>query len=118
VKKDMAKVWRQGDVVIREVSEEEYNELKRWRLSQQSELKDVVIKSETGNPHILHTSVAQELLTTGEENTPVFATASQQPILVEHPQHGSFTLPEGKYLIYTVREARRGLFGDVRRVLD
>ena len=116
----MAKIWRQGDVVIREISEEEYEHVKRWR--GQSEVKDVVIKSETGNPHILHTSVAQELIVDKEQDIPVFAVATQQPILVEHPQHGSFTLPEGKYLVYTVREARRGLFGnargDVRRVLD
>jgi hypothetical protein len=113
----MTKVWRQGDVVIREIDEEEYERLKRWRLSK-AETKDIVIKSETGNPHILHTSVAQELSMAKDNNTIMLAVASQQPILVEHPQHGSFTLPEGRYLIYTVREARRGLFGDGRGALD
>ena len=114
----MVKVWRQGDIVIREIDEEEYERLKRWRLSK-AETKDIVIKSETGNPHILHTSIAQEVLV--RANDGVFeegAVASEQPILVEHPQHGSFTLPSGKYLIYTVREANIGLFGNGARVLD
>ena len=114
----MTKVWRQGDIVIREIDEEEYNELKRWRLSK-AETKDIVIKSETGNPHILHTSVAQEVLVRANDGVLEEGTiVTQQPILVEHPQHGSFTLPSGKYLIYRVREASIGLFGNGARVLD
>jgi hypothetical protein len=114
----MTKVWRQGDVVIREIDEGEYERLKRWRLSK-AETKDIVIKSETGNPHILHTSVAQEVLVRANDDIlEEGAIATQQPILVEHPQHGSFTLPSGKYLIYRVREANIGLFGNGTRVLD
>jgi hypothetical protein len=114
----MVKVWRQGDIVIREIDEEEYERLKRWRLSK-AETKDIVIKSETGNPHILHTSVAQEVLVRANDGIlEEGAVASEQPILVEHPQHGSFTLPSGKYLIYRVREASIGLFGNGTRVFD
>ena len=81
------KVFRQGDVVIREASIP-----KGARFSG----NEVRIASETGNAHVLPGKV--------------FKSGSQQYVVLEeptqivHPQHQAITIPAGSYSVRTVND--------------
>jgi hypothetical protein len=102
------RVWRQGDVVVREIVEEP-----RGRMNQ---IEELVIKSETGKPHVVRAELIYEL----ETREPSFMIEGiHEDIVLEHPEHGVMTIPKGKYLVTTVREATDNSFSvRPRRALD
>lgn len=90
----MTRIWRQGDVTVREVSKIPANAL----CSKSSEIR---IASETGNPHILR--AAQVFETKELESLQRYALLEEETAMT-HPQHPSLHLSRGIYLITTVRD--------------
>jgi hypothetical protein len=113
----MVKVWRQGDIVFVKLDQESPN----YFAGEGRKGENIVIKSETGNPHIIHTAEAEQVVvhSFGNEFRDAFVESSK-PILVEHPEHGKFTLPSGIYRIYRIREADEigGLYSGTRGGFD
>jgi hypothetical protein len=103
----MSKIWRQGDVVVSEVSEVPENAVC-------SDLSEIRIVSETGNPHVLR---AAQIFETRDDRGNL--GAQQQYVLLEeetamtHPQHAELRIPPGVYRIATVRD-----YAPARRLLD
>jgi hypothetical protein len=103
----MSKIWRQGDVVVSEVSGVPANAVR-------ADSSEIRIASETGNPHVLR---AAQIFKTrdGRRNL----GAQQQYVLLEeetamtHPQHAELRIPPGVYRITTVRD-----YAPARRLLD
>lgn len=90
----MARIWRQGDVTIREVSEIPNNAL-------HLKSNKIRIASETGNPHVLRATQVFE--TKDLEPTQRYALLEEDAAMT-HPQHASLHLSPGIYLITTVRD--------------
>lgn len=103
----MARIWRQGDVIVREVSEIPKNAMPL----QSSEIK---IASETGNPHVLRATQVFETkdLKRGLQPRQRYALLEEETFMT-HPQHASLLLSPGIYLITTVRD-----YAPARRLLD
>jgi hypothetical protein len=103
----MSRIWRQGDVIVREVSEIPENAVR-------NESNEIRIASETGNPHVLR---GVQVFETREPSGNL--VARQQYALLEeetvmtHPQHASLRLAPGVYHITTVRD-----YAPARRFLD
>jgi hypothetical protein len=105
----MVRIWRQGDVVVREISEIP----KEAVLSDKTEIR---IASETGNPHVLR---AVQVFET-KENVRGTTQSRQRYALLEdevstmtHPQHAPLQLSAGIYQITTIRD-----YAPARRLLD
>jgi hypothetical protein len=92
----MVRIWRQGDVIIREVSEIP-------RDAQISESNVVKISSETGNSHVLK---ASRVFTTLYRNRSMQLqyVLLDEPSIMTHPQHPTLHLSAGTYSITTVRD--------------
>ena len=102
------KVWRQGDVIVRELDEVFDPPVNK--------INELVIKSETGKPHVVHAELLYELKF--RDNAYVIESANSD-IVLEHPEHGVMRIPRGKYLLTTVREATDNSFSvRPRRALD
>lgn len=103
----MSRIWRQGDVIIREVSEIPSNAI-------YLESKEIRIASETGNPHVLRAAQVFET----RDSTRNLQHREQYVLLEEasemtHPQHASLRLSPGFYLVTTVRD-----YAPARNLLD
>ena len=85
----MAKFWRQGDIVFERV-EDAPGKIE----IDVSNPKEMVVKSETGHNHVIRASVCQML-----ENRNPGLIESNEPITVEHEQHATLVLPEGRYRV-------------------
>ena len=85
----MARVYRQGDVIFKEI-----DKIPSWAKKTGNIL---VIESESGNNHVLEASVYDD----GRY------VEVDKPSVVKHPQHRQLTLPVGKYLVYRVRDYYR-----------
>jgi hypothetical protein len=105
--RQMARVWRQGDVIVREVSEIPKNAVRR-------ETNEIRIASETGNPHSLRATQVFETRDRGRslQSSEQFALL-EEPALMTHPQHPSLQLPIGIYRITTMRD-----YAPARRLMD
>jgi hypothetical protein len=103
----MVKIWRQGDVVVREISE-----IPRGVVL--AETTEIRIASETGNPHVLR--AVQVFETKDARGT---RSMREQYVLLDeastmtHPQHAPLQLSPGMYEIKTVRD-----YAPARRLLD
>lgn len=103
----MVRIWRQGDVIVREVSEIPSN-------ATRSETDEIRIASETGNAHVLKGGKVFV-----SENPRGSQLEQQQYILLDeptamaHPQHTALQLSAGMYHITTVRD-----YAPTRRLLD
>jgi hypothetical protein len=103
----MVRIWRQGDVVVREASEIP----KEAVLADATEIR---IASETGNPHVLKAMQVFEMkdskgsLQSGQR----FALLEETSAMT-HPQHAPLRLSAGLYEITTVRD-----YAPARRLLD
>jgi len=82
----MARVYRQGDVIFKEI-----DSLPNWANKTGDRL---VIESESGNSHVLEATVYDD----GRY------VEVDKPSAVQHPQHRQLTLPIGKYMVYRVRD--------------
>jgi len=82
----MARVYRQGDVIFKEI-----DEVPSWAEKTGNRL---VIEGETGNSHVLEAIVYVD----GRY------VEVDKPSAVMHPQHRQLTLPIGKYVVYRVRD--------------
>ena len=102
------RVYRQGDVVVREITEEPH--------AQKTKINELVIKSETGKPHVVRAEQIYAL----ETREPSYLIENEgKDIILEHPEHGVMVIPKGKYLLTTVREATSNEFSvRPRRALD
>ena len=107
--KKMARIWRQGDVVVREVRGIPENVTR----SKSSEIR---IASETGNPHVLRAALVYETPDpVGEllhEPRQQYALLEEETVLT-HPEHAPLRLAPGVYRITTVRD-----YAPARRLLD
>jgi len=93
--KGMVRVWRQGDVVIREISPDGADTY--------DEVHDVLeVKSETGHPHTLKGTVYGRVTSWGGATVEL-----TEPTPILHPQHATITLPSGTFQVRTVRDFRR-----------
>ena len=103
----MARIWRQGDVVVSEISEIPGGALPL-------KTNEIRIASETGNPHVMK---ARQLFVVENQVTPAgafeqYAMLDQETIMT-HPEHASLALPPGIYRVSTVRD-----YAPPRRLLD
>jgi len=88
----MARIYRQGDVILKEIDE----------IRGEKTDDALVIQSETGHPHVLKAPVFRRWGQT--------QVLLEEPTQIQHPQHRPITLPAGKYQVYTVRDFRgRGM---------
>ena len=98
----MARIWRQGDVVVTEISE-----IPSGAIS--LETSEIRIASETGNPHVLR---AKQLFAVKGGGFEQFALLDQATSMT-HPQHRALRLSPGIYRVTTVRD-----YAPSRRLLD
>ncbi|MEM2233748.1 MAG: hypothetical protein QXP81_09455 [Nitrososphaerota archaeon] len=90
----MARVFRQGDVIVREVQQ--------WNLPRYAtSLTEVVIEGETGNAHRLVGKY--EAMAFGST---IYVRAAEECVL-EHPEHAPVRIPPGTYVLHRVREFDR-----------
>jgi hypothetical protein len=102
------RVWRQGDVVVREFDEVFDPPVNK--------IDQLVIKSETGKPHVVH---AEQIYALKFRDDAYIIESANSDIVLEHPEHGVMNIPKGKYLVTTVREATDNSFSvRPRRALD
>lgn len=87
------KVYRQGDVIVREtfVEEAEKRELKK------SDVKTLELSGETGHKH----SISGHVKNGSYGRTLLLLEA---PDKMTHPQHATLEIPEGVYEVYRTRE--------------
>jgi hypothetical protein len=106
--KKMARIWRQGDVVVREVTAIPSDSVR-------SETDEVRIASETGHAHVLkggrvfvskNPRDSQQL---GQQQYVIL----EEPSQMVHPQHAALQLSRGMYRITTVRD-----YAPARRLMD
>ena len=96
------RVYRQGDVILREVSPRDY-EYYNERFQEEGKRKDVVIKGETGHSHIIPNVLVL--------NDRLAVIKVDKPTQILHEEHKPVTLGVGIYVIDRVRNwlgARRG----------
>jgi len=94
----MARVYRQGDVIFKEV-----DGIPRWAEKVGDRL---VVEGETGNDHVL------EGVTVYDGGREMYVELDRSAVVM-HPQHKQLTLPAGKYMVYRVRDYyREGDYGD------
>jgi hypothetical protein len=103
----MTRIWRQGDVIVCEVSEIPQNAIL-------IESREIRIASETGNPHVLR---AAQVFETRDprgnlESREQYALLEEETAMT-HPQHAELRIPPGVYRIMTVRD-----YAPARRLLD
>jgi hypothetical protein len=89
--KTMVRIWRQGDVIVREVSEIPKNAVR-------SETDEIRVASETGNSHVLR---GGKVFVSSEQQRYILLEA---PASMVHPQHAALQLSQGLYHITTVRD--------------
>ena len=104
----MVRIWRQGDVIVREVSEIPSNTVR-------SETDEIKISSETGHAHVLKGG----RVFVGKNPRDSQLLGQQQYIILEepsqmvHPEHAALQLSRGMYRVTTVRD-----YAPARRFLD
>ena len=101
--------WRQGDLVFRKLDENEAASIGGVPI-----MTEVRIGSETGHPHTIR---AKSIQVWGSTNETGLVTAldhafveSERPVEVQHDQHATLLLPEGRYIVRTVGLGRRRMF--------
>ena len=103
----MVRIWRQGDVVVREIAE-----IPRGAVL--AETTEVRIASETGNPHVL--SPVQVFETqdarSSQQRGECYVLLDEASTMT-HPEHAPLQLLPGMYEITTVRD-----YAPARRLLD
>jgi hypothetical protein len=105
----MTNIWRQGDVIVREVSEIPED-------ATPSESNEVRISSETGHSHTL---LATKVFVSKDQKRGLgqqllqYIVVLDEPKEMVHPQHAPLELSPGRYLITTVRD-----YAPMRRALD
>ena len=103
----MSKIWRQGDVIVSEVSEIPENAVR-------ADSNEIRIASETGNPHVLR---AAQIFKTRDAKGNLEAQLQyallEEETSMTHPQHALLRLSPGVYRITTVRD-----YAPARRLLD
>jgi hypothetical protein len=104
----MARIWRQGDVIVREVSEIPSGYVR-------SKTDEIRISSETGHSHVLK---GGRVFMSKSPRDPQLIGQQQYVILEEtsqmvHPQHAALQLSPGMYRVTTVRD-----YAPARRLLD
>lgn len=91
----MARVWRQGDLVLKEID---------YKPNGEPDAEKYELKSETGHAHEIDAKVYRSW----SGSTLVL----EKPSEVRHPKHTTFVLPSGAYRAYNVRDHQR------RNVMD
>jgi hypothetical protein len=105
--KNMVRIWRQGDVIVREVSEIPEKAVR-------AEANEIRIASETGNPHVLKVArVFERKDARGALQPRQQYVVLEEAATMSHPQHASLQLSAGMYRITTVRD-----YAPARRLLD
>ena len=93
----MVKIWRQGDVIVRQVSEVPKQVV-------EAATNEIRIASETGNPHVLKASkVYVPANVRGVQNRQQYVVL-EEPTSMTHPQHAALDLLPGVYQVSTVRD--------------
>ncbi len=106
----MVRIWRQGDVIVREVSEIPSNTVR-------SETDEIRISSETGHAHVL--KGGRVFVSKNLRDSQLLGQQQQHYVILEgpsqmaHPQHGALQLSRGMYRVTTVRD-----YAPARRLLD
>ena len=95
----MAKVWRQGDVIVRSLTEEEYEELKArsWPSN------NPVITGENGHAHVIEADEVSETWDRAR-GIRVFVVMAVKAVMIRHEEHPDLVLPPGYYEIHQARE--------------
>jgi hypothetical protein len=107
--KKMVRIWRQGDVIVREVTAIPSDSVR-------SETDEVRIASETGHAHVLK---GVRVFVNKNPSDPQLQGQLQQYVILEepsqmvHPQHAALQLSRGMYRVTTVRD-----YAPARRLLD
>lgn len=101
----MSRIWRQGDVVVRELTQLPEN-------ASQSESNEIRIASESGNPHVLR---GKHVFSNNDPrgSSRVQYVVLEEPTSMTHPQHAPLQLLPGTYLVTTVRD-----YAPSRRLMD
>jgi hypothetical protein len=93
-----ARVWRQGDIIIRELTETPSND----ELRDFTAKSEYVIASETGKPHRI---IAKQILVNEYMPERQYIISPSEEVVVTHPEHGKMVIPKGIYMVTRVREA-------------
>ena len=83
----MAKVWRQGDVIVRSLTEEEYEELKArsWPSN------NPVITGENGHAHVIEADEVSETWDRAR-GIRVFVVMAVKAVAIRHEEHPDLVL--------------------------